>query len=72
MNDAPQNPSDDEPQTPLITRPLSVEVVDGEVVLDGELPVVAVLTPEAAIETGVDLINAGMKLGTGRSGLAGD
>lgn len=70
MNDTPQNPSGDEPQTPLITKPLSVDVVDGDVVLDGELPVVAVLTPEAAIETGVDLINAGMELSSGRSGLA--
>lgn len=48
--------------TPLITELLSVDIANGKIVLDGELPVVAVLTADAAIETGVQLIKAGVKV----------
>lgn len=46
--------------TPLLTEPLSVATKGGEIVLDGQLPVAALLTPAAAIETGVSLIEAGL------------
>lgn len=54
-----------EPLTPLIQEPLTVDVVNGQVVMDGGLPVQALLTPEAAIETGVLLIQAGVEIEPG-------
>ncbi len=45
---------------PVITEPLSVDVVEDEVVLDGDARVDVSMTAEAAIETGVRLINAGI------------
>ncbi len=45
---------------PLLDEPLNVEVVDGEIILDGQLPVSVALTSDAAIETGVRLVNAGL------------
>ncbi len=46
----------------LLAEPLSVDVVVGEIVLDGSLPVAVSPTPDAAIETGVRLVNAGLEM----------
>jgi hypothetical protein len=45
---------------PLLTEPLTVDRVDNQIVLDGDEHVEVSLTPEAAIETGIRLVNAGI------------
>ncbi len=49
-------------QPPLRTQPLSVDVVGNEIFLDGAPQVEVSLTPDAAIETGIRLVNAGIGL----------
>ena len=47
-------------QPPVFTEPMSVEIVGDEIVLDGTPHVEIKLSAEAAIETGVRLVNAGI------------
>lgn len=48
-------------RAPLTTTPLDMEVENGEVVLDGQLPVAATLTPDAALDTGTEQIRSRLK-----------
>ena len=48
----------------VIDEKLSVDVVGKEIVVDGRLPVTVSLTPEAALETGVDLLRAALEVET--------
>lgn len=44
----------------LRTEPLTVDRVDDQILLDGDDRVAVSLTPDAAIETGIRLVNAGI------------
>ena len=45
-----------------LSEPLTVDIVDSEILLNGGLPVMVSLTPFAAIRTGIALIDAASKL----------
>lgn len=58
----PKIPTIPPPGHKVVDEVLSVEVFGNEIVLDGVEGVLVALTPEAAIETGVQLINAGLRI----------
>ncbi len=51
------------PLPPIVAdKPLTIETIGTAVVVEGPAEVVVALTPDAAVETGVEMIRAGLDL----------